>query len=108
MDGEPITVTNENGRDAPPDLVVLDVLPDKISIPQRNKILDMDWYTPDPKLHEGFDDVVLVRWRPLNIIVPGHRPLAPAEVGLDNLKAVVLTETHKHQARTCVFYTQTE
>lgn len=87
MDGQPPIVTNQDDKDAPADLVVLTLKPSEVYSHQRGLLLELDWYAPDPAAHPGEQATILVRWGPLR----NHcycTPQAPADHGLDPLKAV--------------------
>lgn len=102
FDDQPITVTNLGGEDAPPDLVVLTVQPPELTTYGVTSVLCMEWYAPDPAVHPVHKDTILVRWDDLQ----DHQktPEAPADHGLDNLKAVVKVAAPNQRADDVKFY----
>lgn len=104
----PVVVTNENNRDAPADLVVLEIDLKELTQKQTSDILALDWYVPDAKIHQEFSGIVMVRWDKLNKIKKGTKPSAPADFGLDNLKAVMLVPNEFHCARLDFYTTFTQ
>ena len=98
------TVTNRNDEDAPADLVVLTLKPEDIGIGAVDAILYIDWYAPDLNEHPAAGGVILVRWSELQPIWNAD-PQAPADHGLDPLRAVEYVDEGLRRAAKETFYT---
>lgn len=103
MDGQPTIVTNQNGKDAPADLVVLIVSPEELSPAKQKAVLGIDWYQPDINTYPNREGVIFVRWEQLQPLWKGD-PEAPADHGFDPLVAVEYIEPDLRRRGAMRFY----